>query len=95
VQRTSASNEGLPSTTFYREVVRIRRPLQGQCDSPRRGRHAWRRMSKVSRRRAVRIEVYLLNGSECVLAVKARGLTGFITGDVSLYDVWAAVTNNL
>jgi hypothetical protein len=29
------------------------------------------------------------------MAVEARGITGFISGDVSLYDVWAAVSNNL
>lgn len=95
MQDTRASNEGLPSTTFYREVVKIRRPLQGQKLSPRRGRHSWRHLSVWPARRALNITVYKLNSSECVFSVRGRGTTGYITGDVSLYDVWAAVGNRL
>ena len=75
--------------------MKIRRPPQGQLDSPRRGRHVWRHLSRLSPRKAVTLRLYKLNGSELMFCVESRGLKGYITGDVGLYDVWAAITNNL
>ena len=81
-----------PSTTYVWRLAKIDRPLQAQRESPRRGRHAWHRLSPYGRRRALNVRLVKLSGGSLVFMVTSRGTTGYISGDVALYDVWKGIT---
>lgn len=81
-----------PSTTFVWKLEKIDRPLQAHQNSPRRGRHAWRRLSPFPRRRALTVRLVKLGNGSLMFQVEARGITGYVPGDISLYDVWSAIT---
>lgn len=81
-----------PSPTLVWKLVKISRPLQGQQDSPRSGRHAWRRLGPYGRRKALNVRLVRLSGGASYMQVTARGVTSYVSMDCSIYELWRAVT---
>lgn len=75
--------------------AKVGRPPQGQGRGPRRGRHAWHRLGVWPFRRSLTVKIVRSNSHPLLFSLTARGETGWVYGDVNLYDVFCAITNQV